>query len=111
VRVTNSNALSGLETGPKKSTKGGAAASRPFSFPFSPWLGRRSRRAERPWEFTLRLDLKFSNGEGFGAAVVEQVFAILISPEAQRWSRIREVRVTSNSQSCNDWASLPLHTP
>jgi peptide/nickel transport system substrate-binding protein len=49
-------------------------------------------RDERSWEFTLRPDVKFSNGEPFDAAVVEQVFAILSSPEAQRWSMIREVR-------------------
>jgi peptide/nickel transport system substrate-binding protein len=47
---------------------------------------------ERNWEFVLRPGVKFSNGEPFDAASVEQVFAILSSPEAQRWSMIREVR-------------------
>lgn len=49
-------------------------------------------RDERTWEFTLRPDVRFSNGEAFDAETVVQVFAILSTQEAQRWSMIREVR-------------------
>jgi peptide/nickel transport system substrate-binding protein len=49
-------------------------------------------RDERTWEFVLRPNVKFANGENFDAGTVVEVFALLSTAEAQRWSMIREVR-------------------
>lgn len=43
------------------------------------------------WEFTLRAGVSFANGSPFSAETVAQVFEILTTPEAAKWSMIREV--------------------
>ena len=44
------------------------------------------------WVFKLRPSVKFANGVPFDASVVEAIYAILTSDQAQAWSMIREVR-------------------
>lgn len=43
------------------------------------------------WEFTLREGATFGNDRPFTAETVAQVFEILTTPEAAKWSMIREV--------------------
>lgn len=43
------------------------------------------------WEFTLREGVQFANGVLFTAGTVVKIFDILTTPEAAKWSMIREV--------------------
>lgn len=43
------------------------------------------------WEFTLREGVRFANGKPFTADAVVAMFNILTTPEAAKWSMIREV--------------------
>lgn len=43
------------------------------------------------WEFTLREGVQFANGKPFTATTVVDIFDILTTPEAAKWSMIREV--------------------
>ncbi|MEQ8734287.1 MAG: ABC transporter substrate-binding protein [Rhodospirillaceae bacterium] len=47
------------------------------------------------WEFKLRQGVRFANGKPFTADTVVQVFEILSTPEAAKWSMIREVNKIS----------------
>ena len=57
---------------------------------------------ERTWEFDLRPDVTFSNGEAFDAASVARNFDFLMQPEADGWPLTAEAREVESVRALDE---------